>query len=575
MSSNVLLKTYVELVESGFFGNREPREFIKYALNLIEKGIKERHGILLLAPPGIGKSSIPSIIAFANQEYYRLGILRVLHILPLRSIISDVYRRFGFGLERIGANVINPICRQYSLIHESPFLQSLYTVLTFDMYVYNFFKLPIEELWKIERELSYGHYELPRSGIYSALNFFDESHLMLESLDIGAAALRTILYHLQRTETTYVLSTATLSENIEKSLEKLLGEDKVVTVNYITFIKEKGPDDFYENEMEKKIVPYSKKPVKVENISKLVSLIEEFSSNHSKFLLVVNTVERAVKAYKALISKKPLLLHSRFTLKDRVAKLKLLGESKITVSTQVIEAGVDESFDAVLTELAPISNLIQRFGRLARGDVEYGEWGIFFDNESLQGNGIYDPKLVRRTLNELLNVEKEIHWHLPVIIDGRGKYCGYLKLLDNVWSAAKDLVSIDRSFLSILETFFISSKDVMKYLERLGSFVREDVLCTLYIGEPPEDYWKYVESLDSRAIFMGFSEAISYARKVLEKGFEVRLAKYVKEDRVEVESWNKMPSKELKRKMLRREILAIVIPSELYDGGVYGVGLKR
>lgn len=95
-------------------------------------------------------------------------------------------------------------------------------------------------------------------------------------------------------------------------------------------------------------------------------------------LVVVNTVVRAQAVHKALQKKYSpthlALIHSRFRPKDRKAqmdKLTELGESKdlIVVATQAIEAGVDLSAAVMLTELAPASSLVQRFGRVNR----YGE----------------------------------------------------------------------------------------------------------------------------------------------------------------------------------------------------------
>jgi CRISPR-associated endonuclease/helicase Cas3 len=45
---------------------------------------------------------------------------------------------------------------------------------------------------------------------------------------------------------------------------------------------------------------------------------------------------------------------------------------RIIVATQVIEAGVDISARTLVTELAPWSSLVQRFGRVARYDGESG-----------------------------------------------------------------------------------------------------------------------------------------------------------------------------------------------------------
>ena len=92
-------------------------------------------------------------------------------------------------------------------------------------------------------------------------------------------------------------------------------------------------------------------------------------------LVVVNTVKRAVNVWAALTNKKPdadlVLVHSRFRPDDRRAALDRLladpGEhGLIAISTQVVEAGVDVSATTLVTDLAPWSSMVQRFGRCNR-----------------------------------------------------------------------------------------------------------------------------------------------------------------------------------------------------------------
>jgi CRISPR-associated endonuclease/helicase Cas3 len=99
-------------------------------------------------------------------------------------------------------------------------------------------------------------------------------------------------------------------------------------------------------------------------------------------LVVCNTVERAMATFDALtkaFAKAPdqpalELVHSRFrpserqTFRSRFLNREACveGVSRIVVATQVVEAGVDVSAGCVVTELAPWSSLVQRFGRAAR-----------------------------------------------------------------------------------------------------------------------------------------------------------------------------------------------------------------
>ena len=92
-------------------------------------------------------------------------------------------------------------------------------------------------------------------------------------------------------------------------------------------------------------------------------------------LVIVNRVARAQTVYRALKARAPgadlVLLHSRFRPKDRAARMQAVlapqGErAKIIIATQALEAGVDLTSATLVTELAPWSSLVQRFGRCNR-----------------------------------------------------------------------------------------------------------------------------------------------------------------------------------------------------------------
>jgi CRISPR-associated endonuclease/helicase Cas3 len=130
------------------------------------------------------------------------------------------------------------------------------------------------------------------------------------------------------------------------------------------------------------------KPIRVEATKDDASMAKLVAEAHiaggqgkdGPTLLVVNRVDAAISVYSSLKKDKRLkdtdvrLIHSRFRPRDREGwRAEFLnrhacnaGTNRIIVATQVVEAGVDMSASVLVTELAPWSSLVQRFGRAAR-----------------------------------------------------------------------------------------------------------------------------------------------------------------------------------------------------------------
>jgi CRISPR-associated endonuclease/helicase Cas3 len=97
-------------------------------------------------------------------------------------------------------------------------------------------------------------------------------------------------------------------------------------------------------------------------------------------IVFLNTVARAQAVFAALAESNDgserLLVHSRFRAADRKTRTDRLraqppAQGRIIVATQALEAGVDVTSSLMMTEIAPWSSLVQRFGRCNR----YGECG--------------------------------------------------------------------------------------------------------------------------------------------------------------------------------------------------------
>jgi len=174
-----------------------------------------------------------------------------------------------------------------------------------------------------------------------------------------------------------------------------------------------------------------------EPLEALIPAIVRAAESGKRVLVVANRVAQAQQLYRQL--QKQLggvhLLHGRFTRRDRVAKEKVVigtlqgkddADVRVLVATQVVEVSLDVSFDTIFTEVAPVDDLLQRFGRVNRycehpGGVEV-HVAREFDPEQLQR--VYDLERLKTTLEsappdgEPLTVEVAAEWVRQVYRDG-------------------------------------------------------------------------------------------------------------------------------------------------------------
>lgn len=130
-------------------------------------------------------------------------------------------------------------------------------------------------------------------------------------------------------------------------------------------------------------------------------------------LVCCNTVQRAQDMRAALRSllgtEKVKLVHSRFTMTDRLrheqdilqhCKHGTGNGSLAVVATQVVEVSLNIDLDTIYSDPAPLDALIQRFGRVNRARKK-NIVPVHVFREPRDGQGIYLPCLVQRTLDEL------------------------------------------------------------------------------------------------------------------------------------------------------------------------------
>jgi CRISPR-associated endonuclease/helicase Cas3 len=169
----------------------------------------------------------------------------------------------------------------------------------------------------------------------------------------------------------------------------------------------------------------------------LRDLCELVVSHHdatAQTLVIVNQVGRAQPLFRLLRQLRPgkpdLLIHSRFRAAERSEQALRLreepGVDRIVVATQAIEAGVDVSSKTLVTELAPWSSLVQRFGRCNRYGEHKGDgakvlWVNIHEDADLRPYAADSLAAARRKLNGLESVSLR---HLPPTDEARPLIAG-------------------------------------------------------------------------------------------------------------------------------------------------------
>lgn len=518
-------------VADRFFGSRgqKLREGVRLSLQHVSR-IEDGGLLIVRLPTGYGKSLMSMFIASAVVEVGReLGLARVIHVLPLRSIVQDLYtkaRRYAScGL--LGSLRQNDIGYQASIYLDEGYKSELFlsklVYTTLDSYVINFSKItPLRSRW--------ASYHAARTAIYTALTIFDEAHLFAE-VDATKAytSLITIVRKLLEAKLPVIVMTATMPDSFVESLIAHI-QPRNCTVISMDWAKTPSPSVgpcenvvFQDSSWEPPSYDTQLKQVE-DPIKDIVSLAKEEAYN-GRVLIVRNKVHLAIKTYKQLIKEglpreRVALLHGRLTYGNRDSVLSRITCGRtlnhkierrgcederecrwdeapnIIVSTQVIEAGVDFSVDTLISDIAPLAQIVQRVGRVARHERKDRTGKVFIvyqDGSRELYEHVYDVDITRRTLEILKRRARggsgdvEIEWRVPNSQDESS----YFKLLNDVYSEYFKMIKLDYQVMDSLEkidevvTLHRRDADVME--EKLCGFVRESVMVPLIVdGENVE-----------------------------------------------------------------------------------------
>lgn len=443
--------------------------------------ILDGYNVILSAPPSYGKTNIPYTLAYLASERLGPWTSRVIHILPLRSIIEDIYRRlFIYATNEVTIPKIEclnekSVAKQMMGFSESPYLQKTLVLTTIDTFTLTSIRIPPPDSLNIKLGLSLGHGEYSRSSILTSTPIFDEIQLFLEEDKRLVTILCKLIDWLSFTKTPILLMSATLPSSFEKFLSQRL--EKVKVLKYGRDFRSK---DFENKKLSNTIIG---RKIIIENMDELIAKTSKIikEGNFSKILIVTNTVKKCIYLASKLREFDPIPLHGKIISKERLNRLNKIAKLNqwILVSTQVIEAGVDVSSNAMITEAAPPTSLIQRVGRLLRKEEnEEGSLIIFYDKseEEKSKYTVYPKEIVFEAFEFISENLNKMNWHLPLIAKG----IGYEKFMEHVYLKTNFSPKIDPSISNILSRILfklnVSSKDVLHIMNYYGSIIREQPL---------------------------------------------------------------------------------------------------
>jgi CRISPR-associated endonuclease/helicase Cas3 len=471
-----LTKYFNKVIET-WFGGKNRRPFVEYAIKKLEENWNDRNVFVIEAPTGYGKSTISATVALysINEE------LKSIIAFPLRTLLEDQYNKFRKLVDE------RSLGKRYMHNPDSRYLIKPITLTTVDTLSMTLFGIPPEDMDKVVRAWdgtsagSLGHYLFSWASVALSNIVLDEVHLLADStksLSFLIALMKICMDFNQK----LILMSATIPDSLKDTIK-----EHVPDVEFVEFKPSLDPEFCKERENKSYDVILEEISNERDKYRQILEWIRE-NDEFSKVTVVFNTVADAVRFYDLVKDKNAVLLHSRFSESDREKKLKKLQEIKnegryIIVSTQVIEAGVDISSNLFITEIAPANSLIQRLGRFLRYDERSGRVVVWYEGENGKLVGekgrykVYDYGLTQKTLDWLKSTKSDntvnINVHLP---EAEG---GYKDLLNYVYS--KDCFRVDRRLVKEFESVFLYLENAPRkafdiFFKLGGSFVREGLL---------------------------------------------------------------------------------------------------
>lgn len=494
----------------------EQKEFFFINLSEIEKGVKKIDlenklkekfrenfwqkesinykckNIILIAPTGIGKTEFALLWAEGEKFFYTL---------PLRAATNQIFERVcGYFNKNVQVNNKDPFIKEdVGLLHSDA---DLYLIeksenLKKDMEGEILKILDLSKHLSLPINISTGDQIFPAAlkypqyeKIYATLGF---SKLIIDEVQAydpkACAIIVKMIEEIVSLGGKFLLMTATLPTFVKGYLKQkgVIKDDNIINCY--------NPNNKIGVTI--KIDYRHKIELRDKDIGSDIEEIESKAKQRKRILVVLNTIEKAEEIYKQIKEKiKDTnvfigLIHSKFTLNQRKQKEKELeekfknpkspdeNESKILVSTQVIEASLDIDADYLYTEVAPIDSLIQRMGRIMRRvDILTGK--IKNTNKGFQYEDFYNSKEANVYIYYQEKENKKIN-----LESGKGKVYPY-ELLDKTLKILKNKTDLDeKEKQNLVEKVYEELDEKSDYLKEF--YTTLSILDSGYVSENKDE----------------------------------------------------------------------------------------
>ena len=348
---------------------------MRRAAELAERG---EPGLILELPTGYGKTSAGPLL---YRAYRRAGLCwKAIHVLPLRAIVEKALRDFAAAHPDVEfAYQDGDVLLTRDGYRKDPFFTSEYVLTTVDSFAHNLFKAPVAELHRLI-EGAPVHYHIPFAYIYPSCVFIDEAHVAAQDeRGKAAAALKAAVKILREAEVPVVVMSATMG----RWKARIFGGLKLITLGRED-AEEGGVAAVHDPEFEREMRAVKYTARKIEE-GQALDVARRKLREGKRVLVVVNDVKKAAAWAKALGAP---VVHSMLTRRDRRAAMRELEGARegpfALVGTSAIEAGVDVTFDVLISSADEPESVVQRVGRVCRygppcGGTCIGELYFFGD----------------------------------------------------------------------------------------------------------------------------------------------------------------------------------------------------